>query len=618
MVGAKFKPVAIGRLERFVADTAMGRGWDETPDVDARTQKKAAIIGSGPSGLACAGDLARNGVKVTIFEALHVAGGVLKYGIPEFRLPDIIIDAEIENMKKLGVEIRLDTIIGKLFTIPQLLTDMGYDAAFVGTGAGSPKFAGIPGEAFNGVFSANEFLTRVNLMRGHRQPIYDTPVGMGKRVAVVGAGNTAMDSCRVAKRMGAEKVTVVYRRSRRESPARVEELEHAIEEGIEFLWLTNPVEIVGNAAGLGHRHARPEDAARRARCLRPPPARRGRRLRIPARRRHRDLCARHDGQPDHRPDHPRPRRSTSGATSRSTSAPNMTSIPGLFAGGDIVTGAATVILAMGAGRRAARGMLEYMGVLSPDAPPELAAAEEIEMPSSCPKCRRVVEEDEICCAQVRYTWRCKSCFKLTSGFAIPYGKCFLCGGELELIQDRELGDSMRFQAIRDAVQFELNSFHFYKLARDKAANPEQRAVLERLYEAELDHLHELEEKYHAHLDREVVELSANEEALLVELALPRHQRDADGVADLYQAALEMERRTRDHFQKLARSLPPGWRRSFARSSPPRKKSTSPCSKASWNSWAEPRTGPDRVAIAVRAFPWMFAPNQQSLLRFVTI
>ena len=142
---------------------------------------------------------------MTIFEALHVACGVLKYGNPEFRLPDIIIDAEIENMKKLGVEIRLDTIIGKLFTIPQLLTDMGYDAAFVGTGAGSPKFAGIPGEAFNGVFSANEFLTRVNLMRGHRQPIYDTPVGMGKRVAVVGAGNTAMDSCRVAKRMGAEK-----------------------------------------------------------------------------------------------------------------------------------------------------------------------------------------------------------------------------------------------------------------------------------------------------------------------------------------------------------------------------------------------------------------------------
>jgi rubrerythrin len=181
------------------------------------------------------------------------------------------------------------------------------------------------------------------------------------------------------------------------------------------------------------------------------------------------------------------------------------------------------------------------------------------MPSACPKCRRVLEEDEICCAQVRYTWRCKSCFKLTSGFAVPYGKCFLCGGELELIQNRELGDSMRFQAIRDAVQFELNSFHFYKLARDKAATPEQRAVLERLYEAELDHLHELEEKYHAHLDREVVELSANEATLLANW-LFRAISLTGGVADLYQAALEMERRTRDHFRKLARGLQPGLER----------------------------------------------------------
>src|SRR5262249_16845884 len=155
-----------GRLERFVADCAMGRGWDEFPALDNAPRKKAAIVGSGPAGLACAGELARNGVQVTVFEALHVAGGVLKYGIPEFRLPDVIIDDEIENLKKMGVEIRLDTIIGKLFTIPQLVTEMGYDTAFVATGAGSPKFAEIPGEAFNGVFSANEFLTRVNLMRG--------------------------------------------------------------------------------------------------------------------------------------------------------------------------------------------------------------------------------------------------------------------------------------------------------------------------------------------------------------------------------------------------------------------------------------------------------------------
>jgi rubrerythrin len=180
------------------------------------------------------------------------------------------------------------------------------------------------------------------------------------------------------------------------------------------------------------------------------------------------------------------------------------------------------------------------------------------MPSSCPKCRAVLEEDEICCAQVRYSWRCKSCFKLTSGFAVPYGKCFLCGGELEIIQGRDLGDSMRFRAIRDAVQFELDSFHFYKLARDKASNPEQRAVLERLYEAELDHLHELEAKYHAHLDREVVELSSSEEALLGNwLFRGIRVGEESSIAGLYEAALEMERRTRDHFQKLSRDLPAG-------------------------------------------------------------
>jgi rubrerythrin len=183
------------------------------------------------------------------------------------------------------------------------------------------------------------------------------------------------------------------------------------------------------------------------------------------------------------------------------------------------------------------------------------------MPSSCPKCRRVVEEDEICCAQLRYTWRCRSCFKLTSGFAVPYGRCFLCAGELEIVPDRDLGDSMRFRAIRDAVQFELNSFHFYKLARDRAVTPEQRAVLERLYEAELDHLHELEEKYHAHLDREVVELSADEDRLLGNWLFRGINVTVDsGIEQLYRAALEMERRTRDHFRGLARDLPPGLER----------------------------------------------------------
>jgi rubrerythrin len=180
------------------------------------------------------------------------------------------------------------------------------------------------------------------------------------------------------------------------------------------------------------------------------------------------------------------------------------------------------------------------------------------MPSSCPKCHRVLEEDEICCSQVRYTWRCKNCLKLTTGFAVPYGKCFMCGGPLEVIQGRELGDSMRFRAIREAVEFELNSFHFYKLARERAQSPEQRAVLERLYEAELDHLHELEEKYHAHLDRETVELSADHDKLLANWLFEGIKLDQQtGVKDLYQVALEMERRTRDHFRKLAGELPAG-------------------------------------------------------------
>jgi len=364
VVGTKLKPVSIGRLERFVADIAMGRGWDEIPEAKA-VAKTAAIIGSGPSGLACAGELARNGVKVTMFEALHVAGGVLKYGIPEFRLPDMIIDAEIENLKKMGVEIRLDSIIGKLFTIPQLLTDKGFDTAFVGTGAGSPKFAEIPGEAFNGVFSANEFLTRVNLMRGYRQPIYDTPVGMGKRVAVVGAGNTAMDACRVALRMGAESVTCVYRRSRRESPARAEELEHAIEEGVNFMWLTAPVEILGDSSGwvTGMRCQKMElgepDASGRRRPVPSP----GSDFLIDV-----DTVIYALGTTAN----PIIAQTTPGLKTNRwgyievDEKTGMTSFPGVFAGGDIVTGAATVILAMGAGKRAAKGMLEYMGILQPD------------------------------------------------------------------------------------------------------------------------------------------------------------------------------------------------------------------------------------------------------------
>jgi glutamate synthase (NADPH/NADH) small chain len=273
----------------------------------------------------------------------------------------MIIDVEIENLKQQGVEIRLDTVIGKLFTIPQLTGEMGYDSVFIATGAGSPKFMGIPGEAFNGVFSANEFLTRVNLMRGYKRPIYDTPVGMGKRVAVVGAGNTAMDAARVSLRMGAEQVSIVYRRSRKESPARAEELEHAIEEGIEFRWLTNPVEILGNDSGW-------VTALRCQQMELGEPDASGRRRPVPKPGSEFDLDVDTVIYALGTTANPIIAQTTPGLGTNqwgyisTDERSGMTSIPGVFAGGDIVTGAATVILAMGAGRRAARGMLEYMGV----------------------------------------------------------------------------------------------------------------------------------------------------------------------------------------------------------------------------------------------------------------
>ena len=360
IVGVKGEPVCVGRLERFAADAAMAHGAAEAPAVTP-SGRRAAIIGSGPAGIACAADLARAGVAVTVFEALHMAGGVLKYGIPEFRLPKDIVDRELASLQQMGVRIELNAVIGKLFTIPQLLQEKSYDAVFVGTGAGFPKFQGIPGENLNGVFSANEFLTRVNLMRGFRHPEYDTPVGMGKRVVVIGAGNTAMDCARCALRMGAESVSVVYRRTQRESPARAEERHHAQEEGIEFQWLTNPIRIHGNAEGwvVGLECMRmalgePDASGRRAPVEQPVTD-----FRIPA-----DTVIYALGTRAN----PIIARSTPGLVVNQwgyievDERTGMTSLPGVFAGGDIVTGSATVILALGAGRRAASGMLEYLGI----------------------------------------------------------------------------------------------------------------------------------------------------------------------------------------------------------------------------------------------------------------
>ncbi|HEU4402924.1 MAG TPA: NADPH-dependent glutamate synthase [Candidatus Polarisedimenticolia bacterium] len=360
IVGKKVESVAIGRLERFVADFAVSRGWDEVPDVPP-TGKRAAIIGSGPSGLACAGDLIKRGVEVTVYEALHVAGGVLKYGIPEFRLPNHIIDIEIENLRRQGVRFELDAVVGKLFTVPQLLGEMGYHAVFIGTGAGSPKFMNIPGESYNGVFSANEFLTRVNLMRGNEKPIYDTPVGMGRRVAVVGAGNTAMDAARVALRIGADEVYIIYRRSERESPARAEELHHAKDEGIRFHWLTNPVRVLGNEGGW----------VRGLECVEMElgePDASGRRRPIPKPGTEKVLEVDTLISALGTTANPILAQTTPGLKVNkwgyieADSETGATSLPGVFAGGDIVTGAATVILAMGAGRKAASGILRHLGL----------------------------------------------------------------------------------------------------------------------------------------------------------------------------------------------------------------------------------------------------------------
>jgi len=367
VVGKKLEPVAIGRLERFVADFAAGRDWDP-PHRPAPVGRRAAVIGSGPAGLACAGDLVRAGVEVTIYEALHVPGGVLKYGIPEFRLPNEIIDREVDALVRMGVRIELDTVVGKAFTIPQLMDEMGCHSVFIATGAGSPRFQGIPGESLNGVFSANEFLTRVNLMQGHRQPLYDTPVGMGRRVAVVGAGNTAMDAARVALRMGAEAVTVVYRRTRTESPARSEELEHAIQEGVVFMWLTNPVAILAHDNGW----------VRAMTCVRMElgePDESGRRRPITVQGSEFDLDVDTVIYALGTRSNPIVSQTTPGLKTTGKGyivvdeSTGRTSVPGVYAGGDIVTGSATVILAMGAGRRAARAMLEFMGVIAGEARP---------------------------------------------------------------------------------------------------------------------------------------------------------------------------------------------------------------------------------------------------------
>ena len=357
VLGIKGEPVAIGRLERFAADYQIQFGEEKFAKPDP-TGKRVAIIGGGPAGLACAGDLAKMGHAVTIFEALHVAGGVLMYGIPEFRLPKEVVRIEIDNLKKMGVEILVNQVVGKVTSVDELLAS-GFDAVFIGTGAGLPYFMGIPGENLNGVYSANEFLTRSNLMKAYRFPEYPTPLKVGRRVAVLGAGNVAMDGARTALRLGAEEVSIIYRRSRAEMPARKEEAEHAEEEGIKFMLLTNPVAINGDERGwvksmtcLRYELGEPDASGRRSPVPIP-----GSEFEIPV-----DTVVVAIGQGPN----PLVTKTTPGLELNKrgniVADPETlaTSKPGVFAGGDIVTGAATVILAMGAGKRAAASIDAYL------------------------------------------------------------------------------------------------------------------------------------------------------------------------------------------------------------------------------------------------------------------
>jgi len=356
-----FASVAIGHLERFVAD------WERTQPQAAAARitrsQRIAVIGAGPSGLVCAGELARRGYPVTIYEALHAPGGVLRYGIPEFRLPKSVLDWEIGVLKSMGVEIVCNVIIGKTLTLDELFEKHGYAAVFIGTGAGLPQFLGIPGENLNGVMSANEFLTRVNLMRGYEFPEADTPVRVGKRVAVIGAGNTAMDAVRTSLRMGAEEALVVYRRSDKEMSARVEEYHHAIEEGVKFHWLTAPLEIVGDENGWARAlkcqqmQLGPKDSSGRAR---PVPIE-GSEFELPV-----DNVILAIGTTPN----PLLTRTTAGLLTNpkgclvADEKTGLTSKALVFAGGDAVTGAATVILAAGAGKRAAQAMHEAIAARS--------------------------------------------------------------------------------------------------------------------------------------------------------------------------------------------------------------------------------------------------------------
>jgi homotetrameric NADPH-dependent glutamate synthase len=519
VIKAKVESVGIGRLERFVGDN--GKPRPASKPKFAKKLGKVAVCGSGPAGLAAAADLVKFGADVTIYEALHVVGGVLQYGIPSFRLPREIIDREVKTLTDQGVKIETNKIIGKTFTVPQLLKDKGFDAVFLGVGAGAPAFMNIPGESASQVYSANEFLTRVNLMGGNVFPLKDTPITLGKSVAVIGAGNTAMDCLRVAKRLGAPTVRCVYRRTEAEAPARVEEIRHAKEEGIEFFFLHAPKEVhqdaEGNVTGMKVEEmvlGEPDAKGRRA------PVGTGKFKDIEC-----DTIIVALGTKAN----PVVTQSTPGlelnkwgniaADDGKPASTQATNLPGVFAGGDIVTGGATVILAMGAGRRAARSIATYLTngkkwpvtaedvakfhpqtqLITPASFAGATATGEETPAHVCPKCHQPTTGDEeyICCGTATVQWKCTSCQKVSDGFAFPYGMCPACGGQLQNVSGRDVGDAAVHDALRTAFEIELGGMAFYERAQAEAKDADMKRLFGKFAAMEKGHMETLVRRYHA-------------------------------------------------------------------------------------------------------------------------
>ena len=574
VIAKKVDAVAIGRLERFVGDNAPPvKG---VPPSFSAEQKlgKVAIVGSGPAGLSCAADLVRYGCDVTIYEALHVVGGVLRYGIPSFRLPREIIDREVQRLRDMGVAIETNKVIGKTFTVPELFSDKGFDALFLGVGAGAPAFLGIPGEFAGQVYSANEFLTRVNLMGGDRFPYQDTPIALGQSVVVIGAGNTAMDCLRVSKRLGAPMVRCVYRRTEAEAPARIEELRHAREEGIQFFFLHSPVEIYtdpeGNVRGMKVEKmtlGEPDEKGRR----RPVPL--GEYLDLEC-----DTVIYALGTKAN----PIITKSTPGLALNkwgnivADDAAQATSLPGVFAGGDIVTGGATVILAMGAGRRAAKGIATYLSLgkrtwpvsaddLEAFRPPVPSAAAPLaaSLPAAlrggsdemlCSKCHRPLDGDEeyICCAEATLSWRCQGCGKVSEGFAFPYGMCPACGGALEPASARTIEDAAALEAIRVAFEIELGGQAFYRQAAAETDEPVLRELFQKFAAMEEEHMATLSRRYHAEVPAPGAGFTIERAAIYA--GLPNHPEDP---TNLFRIAIAFEQRAVRFFTERIGSTPEG-------------------------------------------------------------